>query len=109
MDKPSPTPPPPPVGVFLNPVGVNVETPTVAGYDRNTQFVSLELASAKVEAVEVELKKQRAQHLKDLSTIDEKYKAAETKVRYSDCSPPPPQERPFATLLGTTPGQSCVR
>ena len=78
MDKP---PPPPTAGAFLSPVGVNAATPTVAGYDRNTQFVSLELASAKVEAVEAELKKQRAQHLQDLSTIDDKYKAAEAKVR----------------------------
>ena len=43
--------------------------------------MSLELATEKVEAVEIELKKQRAQHLEDLSNIDDKYKAAEAKAK----------------------------
>ena len=67
-------PPPPP------PVGISVPTPTAAGYDRETPMVSLELASDRISLVEAELKRQGARHLEDLSTIDEKYKAAEAQV-----------------------------
>jgi hypothetical protein len=45
MGKPPPPPPGSGPAAFLNPVGVNAETPTVAGYDRNTK-VSLPITMA---------------------------------------------------------------